>query len=78
MQLEITTELVGLTILSVSNLIAFVWLISSLSSRVKTLEHGNEVLFKNDKLHDDELKTLNVIKGQLEVLISLQTSKKIS
>jgi len=75
MSLDIITELIGLFIVLISNIIVFSVFISKLGSRIKACEDKIEVLFTNDRLHSEELKTLNKIEGQLELLIKHFTLK---
>ncbi|MFT7005449.1 MAG: regulatory protein YycI of two-component signal transduction system YycFG [Sulfurimonas sp.] len=69
MTLELMIELAGFIFILISNIILVTVFISKQNSRIKVCEDKIEVLFTNDRLHSDELKTLNKIEGQLELLI---------
>lgn len=76
MVFEVTTELLAFTFLVLLNIIALAVFASNIQTRVKSVEESIIVLFNNDKLHDDDLKTLKKIEGQLELLISYMMDKK--
>ena len=75
MSIDLITEYFSLFILLISNIVVFSVFISKLGSRTKVCEDKIEVLFTNDRLHSEELKTLNKIEGQLELLIKHFTLK---
>ncbi|WP_422079282.1 hypothetical protein [Sulfurimonas sp.] len=67
--MEFIVELGGLIVILLSNIILLTIFISKQNSRIEVCENEIKVLFTNDRLHSEELKTLNKIEGQLELLI---------
>lgn len=83
MSLELMIQLGGFVFLLLSNIVLIAVFFSKQNSRIKFCEEKIidcndkiKVLFDNDRLQTDEMKTLYEIKGQLELLIKHFTLNK--
>lgn len=83
MSIDLLLQLLAFVFLLLSNLVFVTIYFQKQNARIKACEdkdkdlsEQNTILFKNDKLHIDEFKTLYEIKGQLELLISHFSLKK--